>query len=127
MASLKHNMDGDLSNTQLPSWYPKYACKNLPLFLLEFLSSPMLSCLTLFPRMIVIQPHDPNDYGMWLLTPIVLHEFNDWVSNKSKGGLLRKYINLGKEMGFPLGYLFSHLSCGIIAPQSLMFLSYRSQ
>ena len=45
----------------------------------NFLYLDFLSWLTLFPKLIVLNSHVPNNFGMWLLTPTLLHVFNDWI------------------------------------------------
>jgi hypothetical protein len=45
----------------------------------NFLSLARLSCLTLFPKLIVLNPHVPNNFGIRPLTPTLLHVFNDWL------------------------------------------------
>jgi hypothetical protein len=42
----------------------KHACKNFPLWPYEFLFSPKPVDCSLYPMLIVLQPHAPNNYGM---------------------------------------------------------------
>jgi len=46
---------------------------------MNFLPLTYLSWLTQFPKLIVLSPNVPNKFGMWPLTPTLLHVFNDWI------------------------------------------------
>ena len=64
----------------------------------NFLPLDCLYWLTLFPKLILLNPHVTNNFGTWPLTPTLLHVFNDWIWEHSiRNGKIHIQIeDLGK-------------------------------
>ena len=79
----------------------KRECLIMPLHPYKFPLFLLLAWLTLFPKLIVLNPHALNNYGMWLLTPTLLHEFNNWLWEHSTTNrrLYNMIIILGMWVG----------------------------
>ena len=61
-----------------------------------------LNWFTLFPKLIVLMSMLSNNYGMWLLTPTLLQELNDWLSVHSKKNRRLYTMIIIQECGFGL-------------------------
>ena len=107
-------------------------CKTVVSTHTNFLPLACLSWLTLFPKLILLNPHVSNNFEIWPLTPTILHAFNDWLwEHTFKNWKVHIQItNLGKWVELiyignsPLDPLLAiildpPLSCRLIHPPSL--------